>query len=279
MSARRKIGLALGGGGAKGLAHIPMLQVLDELGVKPHIIAGTSIGSIMGALYAAGLSAERIRDEFDRIILSRGQFLKDLVHKKDAFRVLSFVDIEFRRGGLLKSDKLIQYLYTNLGAATFEELKIPLRIVATDFWSSEQVVFSSGDLLSAIQASMGLPGVFTPVMRDGRVLIDGGGVNPLPHDVIADDCDVVIAIDVMGRHSPGKHPLPNVLRAVLQTFDIMQNSIIAEKLKRRPPDILIRPAVENVEILEFDKAAVIYRQAAGGADELRRALEKLVAQE
>lgn len=272
----KKIGLALGGGGAKGLAHVPLLEVLDEAGVKPYIISGTSIGSIMGALYASGMSGTEIRDGLDRIIISRGDSLKDLQRKKDAFKILSFIDIEFSRGGLLKSDKFIEYLYSNLGADHFDALTTPLKIVATDFWSNEQVILEEGELLPAIQASMGLPGVFTPVVRDGRVLIDGGGVNPVPHDILQEECDLVIAIDVMGTRNPGKHPLPNVFRAVLHTFDIMQNSIIAQRLKVNPPDILIQPDVENVEILEFDKAPSVYRQTAPAAEQLRRELDRIL---
>lgn len=272
----KKIGLALGGGGAKGLAHVPLLEVLDEAGVVPHVISGTSIGSIMGALYASGMTGAEIREGLDGIIIARGDSLKDLHRKKDAFKILSFIDIEFSRGGLLKSDKFIEYLYSNMGADDFEELKIPLKIVATDFWSNEQVILEEGSLLPAIQASMGLPGVFTPVVREGRVLIDGGGVNPVPHDILEEECDLVIAIDVMGKRKPRKHPLPNVFRAVLHTFDIMQNSIIAQRLKSNPPDILIQPDVENVEILEFDKAPTVYRQTQPAADELRRELERVL---
>jgi NTE family protein len=272
----KKIGLALGGGGAKGLAHVPLLEVLDEAGVKLHVISGTSIGSIMGALYASGMSGAEIREGLDRIIIARGDSIRDLHRKKDAFKILSFIDLEFSRGGLLKSDKFIEYLYGNLGSKTFEELTTPLKIVATDFWSNEQVILEEGELLPAIQASMGLPGVFTPVVRNERVLIDGGGVNPVPHDILQEECDLVIAIDVMGTRKPSKHPLPNVLRAVLHTFDIMQNSIIAQRIKANPPDILIRPDVENVEILEFDKAPSVYRQAAPAAEHLRRELERVL---
>ena len=117
----KKIGLALGGGGAKGLAHVPLLEVLDEAGVKLHVISGTSIGSIMGALYASGMSGAEIREGLDRIIIARGDSMRDLHRKKDAFKILSFIDLEFSRGGLLKSDKFIEYLYGNLGSKTFEE--------------------------------------------------------------------------------------------------------------------------------------------------------------
>jgi NTE family protein len=271
-----KIGLALGGGGAKGLAHVPMLEALDELGVRPHRITGTSIGSIMGALYAAGISGERIRAGVAGMIISKGDSFRAALKKRDVLRWFEFLDVDFGPSGLFKGDKFIDFLYGQMGAATFEELVTPLRVVATDFWKSEQVVLESGDLRSAVKASMGLPGVFTPVKRDGRVLIDGGGVNPVPHDLL-DDCDITIAIDVMGEMQPDKPgQIPHLVRAVLGTFDIMQNSIVAAKRKLTPPDIYIRPTIVGVDILEFYKAEEVYAQAAPERDRLVEELKRLL---
>jgi NTE family protein len=121
-----------------------------------------------------------------------------------------------------------------------------------------------------------LPGVFTPVQRDGRVLIDGGGVNPVPHDLL-DGCDITIAIDVMGEMQPDKPgQIPNLVRAVLGTFDIMQNSIVAAKRKLTPPDICIRPTIVGVDILEFYKAEEVYAQAAPERDRLVDELKRLL---
>ena len=269
----KRVGLALGGGGAKGLAHIAMLKVFDALGIRPHRITGTSIGSIMGALYASGISGERIREGVDRMIISRGDSFKQALKKRDVLKWLEFLDIEFGNRGLFKGDKFISFLYESMGKATFEDLEIPLKVVATDFWTSEQIVLDSGPLLPAVKASMGLPGVFTPVTIGERVLIDGGGVNPVPHDLL-EDCDVIVAIDVMGNMRNASGKAPNVFRAVLGTFDIMQNSIIAEKLKRNPPDIYIKPDIVGVDILEFFKADDVYAQTEPAAKELRDALER-----
>lgn len=268
----KTIGLALGGGGAKGLAHIPMLEVLDDLGLRPHRITGTSIGAIIGALYASGISGTRIREGVARMVLSKGDGFREALKKKDVLKWFEFLDLDFRRGGVFKGDRFIEFLYESMGAATFEELEIPLQLVATDFWTSEQVVICQGDLLSAVKASMGLPGVFTPVEREGRVLIDGGAVNPVPHDLLLEDCDVTLAIDVMGYRRPGKHTIPNMVDAVLGTFDIMQNSIIAGKNRRCPPDIYIRPDIQGVDMLEFYKADRIYEQAEPAQKELRAKL-------
>ncbi len=270
-----RIGLALGGGGAKGLAHIPMLEVFDELGIRPYRLAGTSIGAIMGAIYASGIRGARIRERVERMVVTRGDSFRDILHKRDALRWIEFLDLDIGHGGLFKGDRFIAFLFEAMQAETFEDLAIPLKVVATDFWASAPVVLETGNLPQAVKASMGLPGVFTPVIRDGRVLIDGGGVNPLPYDLL-DDCDAIVAIDVMGTHQPGRHPAPNLLRAVLGTFDIMQNSIIAAKLAHRPPTLYIRPDIQDIDLLDFFRADEIYRQAAPAQRRLREGLEALL---
>lgn len=269
-----KIGIALGGGGVRGLAHIPMLEVFDELGIRPHRISGTSLGAVIGALYASGMSAVEIRSWV-------GELLQDgpshkLPSLKVMLRWIQFRDFEFGSQGLFRGERFMALLQEALGVTRFEELKIPLRVVATDFWASRQVVLESGPLLPAIRASLSLPGLFTPVLVNGRILIDGAGVNPVPHDVLT-DCDVVVAIDLMGYRDQVKRGKPNLFRSILGIFDIMQNAIIAEKLKSHPPAIYIKPDIYNVDILEFDKVAQVLRQAAPARDQLKRELEAVLA--
>lgn len=255
------------------MAHIPMLEVLDEMGLRPHRIAGTSIGAVMGALFASGHTGRQIREIVSKVVIKKGDSFRDALHKKEALRALTFFDLQFARTGLFKGDKFIAFLYDAMKVKTFDELLMPLSVVATDFYSSEQVVMKTGDLLDAVKASMGLPGVFTPVVRDDRVLIDGGGVNPVPFDVL-DDCDLVVAVDVMGEMVGADGEVPNMVRAVLGTFDIMQKSIIAEKMRQTPPDIYIKPRVIGVDLLEFYKADQIYEQAEPARLEMKKALEK-----
>ncbi len=267
-----KIGLALGGGGARGLAHIPMLQVLDELGIRPHCIAGTSIGAIIGAIYASGVSGSTMRERSGRMLITDGDSLREVLSKKDALSWIKLLDIDFLGNALFRGDAFVEFLYRQIETSTFEQLSIPLKVVATDFWNSSQVVFESGDLLMAIKASMGLPGVFSPVHMNGGTFIDGGCVNPLPHDILS-GCDFIVAVNVMGRIGQGgRRSSPNAVRAVLETFNIMQRSIIAEKLSKRPPDIYIEPQIMNVDLLEFHKAPEIYAQADQAAKELRSRL-------
>lgn len=272
-----KLGLALGGGGARGLAHIPLLQVIDDLGLRPYRISGTSIGAIIGALYASGMTAKQIRADVVDMVLANGASDRKALGRRDAFKWLKLIDLDLKRGGLIKGDRVIQFLFDAMRAGTFKDLRIPLRVVATDFYTSEQVVLDSGNLLEAVKASMALPGVFTPVVRDNRVLIDGGGVNPVPHDLL-DDCDYVVAIDVMGEVRNEAPKAPPFFRAMLTMFDIMQNSIIAEKLQRNPPHLYLRPKIVNVDILEFFKADDVFKQARPACRELKRALEQVLAQ-
>ncbi|MEI6789116.1 MAG: patatin-like phospholipase family protein [bacterium] len=268
-----KIGLALGGGGVRGLAIIPMLEVFDELGIRPHRISGTSLGAVLGALYASGMSSAAIREWVGELL--QNDPLRKMPSLKVMLRWIEFKDLEFGANGLFRGNRFMAVVQEAMGVTRFEQLKIPLRVVAADFWSSQQVVLESGDLLPAIRASMSLPGLLTPVRVEGRTLIDGAGVNPVPHDVLT-DCDAVVAIDLMGHRDPSRQGKPNVFRSILGIFDIMQNAIIAEKLKASLPAIYIKPDIYNVDILEFDKVTQVLRQAAPARDQLRRELKAML---
>jgi len=270
----KRIGLALGGGGAKGLAQLPLLEVFEELGIRPHRIAGTSIGAIMGALFAAGRSVREIRELVARSVITPADSLLAALQKTEALRMFALFDPDLSQRGFFKGEKFMHFLQEAIGVEDFAGLTIPLRIVASDFWTSEEVVLESGELLPAIKASMGLPGIFTPVRIGERVLIDGGGVNPLPHDLLT-DCDVVVAIDVMGSMPGVSGSLPHLARAVIGTFDVMQNSIIAAKLRLSPPDIYIKPDIAGVDIMDFYQAETIYAQTAPAVDRLRNELVRL----
>ena len=267
----KKIGVALGGGGAKGLAHIAMLEVLDEFELEVHMISGTSIGAIIGALYASGRSASEMRDAIAELTATP-RTLKEAWEAKELPAWLEFIDLDVGRSSLLNVDRFLVELEEAMGVSSFEALSIPLKIVASDFWAREQVVFESGPLLPAIAASFALPGIFKPVVLDGRVLIDGGSVNPVPYDLLLDTCDIAIAIDVIGSRKPGDELIPSYTETLFNTFQISEKTILAEKMKARPPAIYIEPEIEDVRVLEFHKAEEIYAQVRPARDELRRAL-------
>ena len=265
-----KIGLAMGGGGAKGLAHILFCEVLDELGIRPAYITGTSIGAITGALYAAGMSAADMRAKAEEFSSKKKLNLKKKTLDLGWFEFLEPAAVA---GGMLKADKFLAALADDIGVDTFEELDIPLKVVATDFWKREQVIFDSGALKQAIHASMALPGIFKPVIDGERVLVDGGAVNPVPYDLLPEDCDFTIAVDVMGARFPKDRLAPGMMDAVFNTYQIMQRSIFTEKMKQSPPDILVRPEIEGVKVLEFWKTKEIFDQAAPAKEKLKRELE------
>jgi NTE family protein len=256
----KRIGVALGAGGAKGLSHIAFLQALDELGVRPAIIAGTSIGAVIGGFYAAGVSGVR---------------LEQLV-KKIGFIDLSKIVLDFSilsQSAIFTGKALEDFLSREIPAQTFEEVEIPLKIVATNFWDRRPVVFDRGNLITAIRASMALPAIFEPVLMNDMVLVDGGAVNPLPYDLIRHECDLTIALDVSGvkTYAPG-NSTPNMVESILSTFQIMQASIVEAKKQLSPPDIYVKPALTNIRVLDFYRYKEIL---AGVRDEVQGFKETL----
>ena len=273
----KRIGLALGGGGARGLAHIVMLEAFDELGVRPHRLAGTSVGAIVAAAYASGQSGRDIRARFARMLLAPGDSFWQTLGRRDLRRWFGVAQFNLGRGALMKGDSLRQLLLEEQLAADFASLVIPLKLVAADYWNWGQVVLDRGDLPLAVQASVAVPGIFQPVPLGGRVLVDGGAVNPVPYDLWDDETDIRIGIDVLGQRGAGRNEVPGLFEAVFNTVQIMENSILSAKLRHDPPDLLIRPQIEGVRMFEFYKADAIYRSAGRAKDQLKRQLDTLLA--
>ncbi|KQC04144.1 MAG: hypothetical protein APR54_08940 [Candidatus Cloacimonas sp. SDB] len=256
-----KIGLCLGGGGARGLCHIEFLKVMDELDVKPCIISGSSIGAIIGAFYATGMSGKDIENILQEI------GFKDL-HKMIDFSFLS-------TSSLVKGKGVEKFLEEKLPVKKFSELKYPLKIVATDFWREKMVVFEEGDLVPAIRASISIPAIFEPVTINDSVLIDGGVFNNLPYDIINKDCKFVIAIDVSGSRSiPEKLKKPNWFDNIHSTINIMQKAILNYQMEIKKPDIYIKPELLDIGILEFDKADKIMKSVENDVIKFRKELKK-----
>lgn len=272
----KSIGIAFGAGGARGIAHLLMIEALDELGVKPSIIAGSSIGAVVGAFYAAGFSAKEMRGILNQLINPKSDSVFDFLLKSDIVKMFTMFDPQFIRSGFIKGEKFQNYMKSHLQVSRFEELKIPLKIVATDYWKKEAVVFEKGDLIQPIKASYSLPGLFTPVKIKNRILIDGGAVNPLPFDLIMDKCDITIAIDVTAFKAQNESEIPPTFDSVFTTYQTMQNSIIKERLKFLRPDIYIRPEIFDVRVFDFVKADLIFKQAQTAKEELKRQLDKLL---
>jgi NTE family protein len=255
----KRIGLALGGGGARGLCHIEFCKALDDMGVKPDIMAGTSIGAVVGAFYAGGMSGAKMEE-----LLSGLGF-------KQYSRML---DLSLKKGpGLLKGKNVMKFFYEHLPYKTFKSLKIPLAIVATDMWSWQEVVFDSGRLVPALRASISVPGVFEPIRKRRRLLFDGGAVNPLPMDLIRDRCDVLIAVDVTGTgKKPSSDRTPSLFETLMLWSQIMENALIQDAVGRCRPEIYLKPDLKDVQILDFHREKEI---RAGVKKDVARFKKKL----
>jgi NTE family protein len=275
--ARPTIALALGGGGARGLAHILMLEVFDELGIKPVAIAGTSSGAVFGAAYASGLSARLIRAHTEETLSQRFDIVRQLLSARSdpVLKIFNFVPI---RSALLKPETLLDYLLPSKVARDFAHLAIPLKVVATDYYAQEQRIIGEGALRSAVAASIALPALFTPVSIDGRLLMDGGLTNPLPFDVLDGAADLTVAIDVSGAPTPpSKRDHPSVFAALMASTQILQRTIVREKLRSRQPDNYIDVEVDDYYQLDFHRFKEVLAAAAQAKAQLKRQLARVLA--
>lgn len=267
------IGLALGSGGAGGLAHIAMLEVFDELELQPSTIAGTSIGAVMGALYAGGLDAGEIRAVFEEFGGSRLDLLSGLFEAEGGESLTGLLQTDLMNGGFVDLDGFLAFLGSKIEARTFAELEIPLVVIATDYWTGESRAISEGELLPALAASMAVPALFAPVQRGADLLIDGGTSNPLPFDVLRGQHEVVVAVDVSGSRRPaGESSAPGMLEMLFKTFEIMQQSLILERLAQDPPDVYVKVDTSGIRLLDFNRIDEVLEQARPAARELRARL-------
>jgi NTE family protein len=271
------IALALGGGGARGLAHVLILEAFDELGIRPAFITGTSIGAIYGAAYAAGLSAALIRAHTEEILGQRLDLARNLIAARSdpvqkLFRLFSL------RSSLLKPETLLEHILPSRVPRRFEDLRIPLAVVATDFYAQDSIVFTEGDLRQAIAASIALPVIFQPVIVNNRALMDGGLVDPLPFDLGAAHAEITVAVDVSGApRSDPRQMGPGAVEAIVACSQILQRSLVREKLKRQQPDVYIDVDVDAFHVLEFHRFREILAAAQPAKERLKRKLDLLMA--
>jgi NTE family protein len=266
------VAVALGGGGARGLAHIHVIEVLDELGIRPVLITGVSIGAIMGAAMAAGMTGREIREHTLASLGRPGQIMNRLWSLRPA-RFSEVVAGGFRLGQFNLERVLKAFLPDQL-PATFEELGIPLKVIAADYYGQCECVCDSGALLPAIAASAALPAVFRPVLIGGRVMIDGGLWNPVPFDHLAGKADITIGVDVIGHPPAGTADLPTGIDSLYGATQLTMRSIVTLKLEKSAPDIFLQPEVGRFRVLDFVKAEEVLAASAGIRDELKRALDE-----
>jgi NTE family protein len=272
---RKTFALALGGGGARGIAHVAVLEALDDLALRPAAIAGTSIGALIGAAYAAGMSGKEIR----RYVIGLAHDRTEVFRRLLAARAGTFASLfaaGFGSATLVDAEKFCAQFLPEQVPEDFAGLHIPLTVIASDLYRRRQVAFSAGALRPALAASIALPTLMRPVVIEERVLVDGGATNPLPFDALRGRADIVVAVDISGEPSEVRRDIPSPWEYMATTVLVMGNAIITEKLKHGAPDLMIRPNVGVFRTLDFFQASAILRAAEPARAEIGDALQALL---
>lgn len=232
MDKRPKIGLALGAGAARGIAHLGVLRTLEKYKLPVDFIAGSSMGALVGALYACGID------------------VNFLIKFANELRTKSWVDLCMPRTGLISGKKVETMLQMLTRNRTFDQLKIPFAAVTTDIERGEAVVIKEGNVAAAVRASISIPVIFKPVRMDGRLLVDGGVVDRVPVSVVREmGADMVIAVDA-NRYAEFQ-PVVNIVDVMFQTLDIMERKILSAMVL--DTEILIRPKVGHISPAHFHR--------------------------
>ena len=309
-----KIGIALGSGSARGWAHIGVLKELAELGIKPDIVAGSSIGALVGAAYAS----DKL-DEMEKVVTN-------LTWKE----IVAYLDMSIIGGGLIQGDKLVNFFRQHIDELNIESLPHKFAAVATELNSGREVWLQDGDLLDAVRASSALPGLFTPVKKNNQWLIDGGIVDPVPVSLCrAMGADIVIAVslngDIVGKHGRNHKPQietypektkkeddniaalwnriseqlektisknknvllsrllgetqdsPGLVEVLMGSIHIMQDRITRSRMAGDPPDIILSPKLSHLGLLEFDQGKIAIKEGRAVVTRNRSALEHITS--
>ncbi len=267
-----RIGLALGGGSARGLAHIPMLEVFDELGLKPTIIAGCSIGALIGAGYASGMSAAEIRERAEMLLKNRFQAMRYVFGAKRT-RLSDILALKGLASLQIKGEKLVGLAFPDHLPENIEDMPTPFKVVTTDVDACEEHVISSGKLISAVAASLAIPGVIAGPRIDGRVHVDGGVSNPVPFNHVRGHCDITVAIDVTGRPRPPVRTHHSNRELAVSSLLIMYHQVAKLRRAANPPDIYIEPAIANFRGVDFFKLNELFEASQPAKEQLKRALD------
>ncbi len=248
-----KLALVLGGGAARGFAHIGVIQILEESGIKPNMVVGTSAGSVVAAIYASGKTGaqlQRIADVMDQSALTDW-------------------NMSILKRGMMRGEALERFIRQQTGSKNMEQLPLLLGVVATDLQSGEGILFQKGDIATAVHASSAVPSVFEPVKIGDREYVDGGLVSPVPVRYARQmGADIVVAVDISS--APEGNKSDDMFKILLQTFTIMSKSISSYELGQA--DVLIRPALLGVSSIEF---ANRQQSIDAGRAAMKQALPKL----
>jgi len=269
------IGLALGGGSARGLAHIPMLEVFDELGIKPKVIAGCSIGAIVGAAYAGGMSAAEIRARAEMLLANRISAMRYAFGEKrvNPFDLLALNGIASMH---VDGETLVGIALPETLPTLIEELPIPFKVIATDFDGMEERVIEAGPLVKAVGASIAIPGVILGPQFDGHAYVDGCITNPVPFDHVREGMDIVVAVDVTGRPRAANGANRSNIELAVGSLLILFHQVAGLRRTISPPDIYIRPDIDAFWGGDFFRVREVLEQAGTAKDQLKRELEKRI---
>lgn len=313
MAQNIRIGLALGSGSARGWAHIGVIKALLENDIRPDVVAGTSVGAIVGAVHASGHL-----EGFER-----------WVRKLSRRQILSYLDLAVVSGGFFEGKRLADVFLENFGDVGFADLQLPFSAVATELYSGRERWLNEGSVVEALRASVSLPGLFTPAEVDGRLLVDGGLVNPVPVSLCyAMGADVVIAVnlngDLVGRHlqqqrergaAPGEdvgdgaggeggsgvidrltdslkerasefmaqfrqgNEVPGMFDVMATALNIMQDRITRSRMAGDPPDVVLSPRLSHIALLEFDRGAEAIEEGEASVARMLPALNYALGRE
>ena len=266
--------LALGGGGARGICHIHVIEVLDELGIVPQAISGSSIGAIMGAAMGSGMKGKEVREFALDLLAKRGGNLANRLFKLGTSAMRSPTD-GFRLGQF-NLQLLLETLLPPEIPKEFANLKLPLKVMATDYYGQEEVVIDSGNLHEALAASAALPAIFMPVRINGRVMIDGGIFNPVPYEHVMDGSDITIGVDVVGGPDGVEQTIPSRIDGLIGASQLMMQACVRLKLRLRTPQIYLRPPIHRFQVMDFLKVQELLAHTEPTRDELKYAIEREV---
>lgn len=265
----KKIGLALSGGAAKGMAHIGVLKVLEKNKIPIDFISGTSMGALVGALYSYEPNAKKLEKE---VVSNEWKKL---------------LDYAFPSRGFIKGERIEQFLKERLKEVDFKQLKIPLFITAFDIDKKQEIVFQRGDVAKAVRASISIPGIFVPIENNNRILVDGGVFDPIPTEVLRKKADIIIAVNVtsmkfrkprMNEEATLKRSIkkiPNILKSVLQSIAVVGAEASRVDLYNDMPDLIINVNVEDINLFDFEKAKYAIRKGAAAAQKSLKEIKSL----
>lgn len=272
--ADKTVAIAFGGGGARGLSHIWIIDAMDELGIKPVALSGCSIGALAAVCYASGITGKELHDYVTELFGNS----REVFSRFWQLRPRSFSDLWSGQGQFAQLDpeRIAETFLPDDIIRKFEDLEIPTSLSATDYFSGDEVILDQGDVLPAMAASMAIPALFKPVVYHERTLIDGGCVNPMPIDHVRPKADIVIAVDVVGVPIKPDDGKLGAFEMGFGATQLLMQTIQREKMRNDKVDLFVHPHIGAFRLLDFLKARDILEASEGAKDDVKRRLAILM---